>query len=111
MRSLAGANVVLLLVVGGLFAFFFFSSLYVQQILGYSPLEAGLAFLPVTAGIIIGAGLAQQLVKRIGVRTTGAIGMVIAAFGLYLFSRVDVDGSYLSDVLPGGDPAVDRAWA
>ena len=50
-RSLAGANAVLLLVVGGLFAFFFFSSLYVQQILGYSPLEAGLAFLPVTVGI------------------------------------------------------------
>jgi len=49
-RSLAGANTVLLLVVGGLFAFFFFSSLYVQQILGYSPLEAGLAFLPVTVG-------------------------------------------------------------
>ncbi len=71
-RSLAGANAVLLLVIGGLFAFFFFSSLYVQQILGYSPLEAGLAFLPVTAGIGIGAAIAQQLVKRIGVRTTAA---------------------------------------
>ena len=71
-RSLAGANAVLLLVVGGLFAFFFFSSLYVQQILGYSPLEAGLAFLPVTLGIGIGAGIAQQLVKRIGVRVTAA---------------------------------------
>jgi MFS family permease len=73
-RSLAGANTVLLLVVGGLFAFFFFASLYVQQILGYSPLEAGLAFLPVTAGIGIGAGIAQQLVKRIGVRTTAGSG-------------------------------------
>jgi EmrB/QacA subfamily drug resistance transporter len=103
-RSLAGANTVLLLVVGGLFAFFFFSSLYVQQILGYSPLEAGLAFLPVTAGIGIGAAIAQQLVKRIGVRTTGAAGMVIAAFGLYLFSGVDVDGTYLSDVLPAVIP-------
>jgi EmrB/QacA subfamily drug resistance transporter len=103
-RSLAGANIVLLLVVGGLFAFFFFSSLYVQQILGYSPLEAGLAFLPVTAGIGIGAGIAQQLVKRIGVRITAAIGMVIAAFGLYLFSGVSVDGTYLSDVLPAVIP-------
>ena len=56
--------------IGGLFAFFFFASLYVQQILGYSPLEAGLAFLPVTVGIGVGAGIAQQLVKRIGVRTT-----------------------------------------
>jgi EmrB/QacA subfamily drug resistance transporter len=103
-RSLAGANAVLLLVVGGLFAFFFFSSLYVQKILGYSPLEAGLAFLPVTAGIGIGAGIAQQLVKRIGVRTTAAIGMLIAAFGLYLFSRVSADGTYLSDVLPAVIP-------
>jgi EmrB/QacA subfamily drug resistance transporter len=103
-RSLAGANTVLLLVVGGLFAFFFFSSLYVQEILGYSPLEAGLAFLPVTVGIGIGAGIAQQLVKRIGVRTTGAIGMLIAAFGLYLFSGVSVDGTYLSDVLPAVIP-------
>ena len=73
-RSLAGANTVLLLVIGGLFAFFFFSSLYVQQILGYSPLEAGLAFLPVTVGIGLGAGIAQQLVKRIGVRTTARSG-------------------------------------
>jgi EmrB/QacA subfamily drug resistance transporter len=103
-RSLAGANAVLLLVVGGLFAFFFFSSLYVQQILGYSPLEAGLAFLPVTVGIGIGAGIAQQLVKRIGVRTTAAVGMIIAAFGLYLFSGLSADGTYLSDVLPAVIP-------
>jgi MFS family permease len=103
-RSLAGANTVLLLVVGGLFAFFFFASLYVQQILGYSPLEGGLAFLPVTAGIGIGAGIAQQLVKRIDVRTTAGLGMLIAAFGLYLFSGVEVDGSYLSDVLPAVIP-------
>ena len=103
-RSLAGANLILLLAIGGLFAFFYFSSLYVQQILGYSPLEAGLAFLPVTLGIAGGAGIAQQLVKRIGVRTTGAIGMLIAAFGLYLFSRVTIDGTYLSDVLPAVIP-------
>jgi predicted MFS family arabinose efflux permease len=103
-RSLAAANTVLLLVVGGLFAFFFFASLYVQQILGYSPLEAGLAFLPVTVGIGLGAGIAQQLVKRIGVRTTGAAGMLIAAFGLYLFSRASVDGTYVGDVLPAVIP-------
>jgi MFS family permease len=99
-RSLAGANIVLLLVVGGLFAFFFFSSLYVQRILGYSPLEAGLAFLPVTLGIGIGAGIAQQLVKRLGVRMTAVLGMLIAAVGLYLFSTVSSDGTYVSDVLP-----------
>ena len=99
-RSLAGANGVMLLAAGGLFAFFFFSTLYVQLILGYSPLEAGLAFLPIAIGIGVGAGLAGQLVKRIGVRTTTVIGMVMAAFGLWLFGQAPVDGSYLSDVLP-----------
>ena len=99
-RSLAGANLVLLVVIGGLFGFFFFSTLYVQQVLGYSPLEAGLAFLPVTIGIGAGAGIAQQLVKRLGVRATAVLGMLIAAFGLWLFSHVSSDGTYLSDVLP-----------
>ncbi len=55
-RTLAVADVVLLLVASGMFGMFFFASLYVQEILGYSPLKAGLAFLPVTAGIVIGAG-------------------------------------------------------
>ena len=67
-RTLAVADVVLLLVASGMFGMFFFASLYVQEILGYSPLQAGLAFLPVTAGIVIGAGIAQQLVARLGVR-------------------------------------------
>ena len=60
-RTLAVADLVLLLVASGMFGMFFFASLYVQDILGYSPLRAGLAFLPVTAGIVIGAGVAQQL--------------------------------------------------
>jgi EmrB/QacA subfamily drug resistance transporter len=99
-RSLAGANFVLLLVAGGLFAFFFFASLYVQQVLGYSPLKAGLAFVPITIGIGLGAGLAQQTVKRFGVRATSFVGMLIAAAGLYLMAGAAVDGSYVSDVLP-----------
>ncbi len=99
-RSLAGANAVMLLAAGGLFAFFFFSTLYVQLLLGYSPLEAGLAFLPIAICIGIGAGLAGQLVKRIGVRSTTVVGLVMAAFGLWLFSRAPVDGTYLSHVFP-----------
>ena len=99
-RSLAGADSVLFLVAGGLFAFFFFASLYVQEVLGYSPLEAGLAFLPITFGIGAGAGIAQQLVKRLGARTTATIGMLIAAIGLWWMSNASVGGSYLSDVLP-----------
>src|SRR5206468_1114491 len=65
-RSLTGANSAMVLVVSGMFAMFFFATLYVQEVLGYSPLKAGLAFLPVTAGIIAGAGLAQQIGGALG---------------------------------------------
>jgi EmrB/QacA subfamily drug resistance transporter len=101
MRSLSSSNFVMLLVAAGMFAMFFFASLYVQEILGYSPLTAGLAFLPVTAAIIVGAGLSQQLIKRLGVRIVGVGGMAIAALGLLLLSRVPVAGSYAADLLPG----------
>jgi EmrB/QacA subfamily drug resistance transporter len=100
-RSLTAANLVLFAVAGGLFANFFFSTLYVQNILGYSPIEAGFAFLPVAFGIGIGAGLAQQLVKRIGVRAVTIVGMLIAACGLFVLSRVPVDGTYVANLLPG----------
>ena len=100
-RSLTVANIVLLAVGGGLFANFFFASLYVQLILGYSPIEAGLAFLPVTVGIGIGAGLAQQLIKRFDVRWIAVAGMTIAAVGLFVLSLVPVDGTYLANLLPG----------
>jgi EmrB/QacA subfamily drug resistance transporter len=100
-RSLAVANFVLLLVAGGLFAMFFFASLYVQEILGFSPLKAGFAFLPVTAGIVVGSGTAQFLVRKLGVRQNTIAGMVLAAVGLFLLSGVPVDGSYASDLLPG----------
>ena len=95
-RTLATANVILFIVVGGLFGMFFFATLYVQQILGYSPLEAGFAFLPVTFGIIAGAGLSQQLIQRIGVKPTVLIGLTLAAVGLIvLAATTKVDGSYL----------------
>jgi EmrB/QacA subfamily drug resistance transporter len=95
-RTLATANGALFIVVGGLFGMFFFASLYVQRILGYSPLEAGLAFLPVTLGIIVGAGLSQQLIARLGVKPTVLGGMSLAAAGLIvLAATTKVDGSYL----------------
>jgi EmrB/QacA subfamily drug resistance transporter len=100
-RSLAVANFVLLLVAGGLFAMFFFASLYVQEILGFSPLKAGLAFLPVTAGIVLGSGTAQFLVRMVGVKQNTIAGMAIAAVGLFLLSMVPAHGSYASDLLPG----------
>jgi predicted MFS family arabinose efflux permease len=101
MRSLTGSNLAMLLVAAGMFAMFFFASIYVQEVLGYSALTAGLAFLPVTAGIIAGAGLSQQLIRRVGVRAVGITGMSIAALGLILLSRIPVAGSYLGDLLPG----------
>jgi EmrB/QacA subfamily drug resistance transporter len=101
MRSITGANAAMLLVAGGMFAMFFFASIYVQEVLGYSALRAGLAFLPVTAGIIAGAGLSQQLIRRVGVRAVGLTGMSIAAVGLIVLSRIPVHGTYLGDLLPG----------
>jgi len=101
MRSLTGSNLAMLLVAAGMFAMFFFATIYVQEVLGYSALSAGLAFLPVTAGIIVGAGLSQQLIRRVGVRAVGLSGMSIAAVGLIVLSRIPVAGTYLGDLLPG----------
>ena len=101
MRSITGSNAAMLLVAAGMFALFFFASIYVQEVLGYSALRAGLAFLPVTGGIVVGAGLSQQLIRRVGVRAVGLVGMCIAAVGLILLSRIPVAGTYLGDLLPG----------
>jgi EmrB/QacA subfamily drug resistance transporter len=101
MRSLAVANGAFLIVAGGLFAMFFFASLYLQNVLGYDALTTGLAFLPVTAGIAIGATIAQQLVQRVGVRPVLLTGMTVAALGLgELAATTSVDGTYLG-VLAG----------
>ena len=100
-RSITAANVVMLLVASGMFAMFFFASIYVQEVLGYSPLKAGFAFLPMTLGIVVGAGIAQQLVPRFGVRAVAVGGISLAAAGMALLTGVPVDGSYASDLLPG----------
>jgi MFS family permease len=70
-------------------------------VLGYSALEAGLAFLPFTAGIIIGAALSQTLVPKLGAREVPLIGMPMAIVGLLLFMRLEPDGTYVTDLLPG----------
>ena len=86
-RTIRSANVVMLLVAAGLFAMFYFNSLYFQRVLGYSPIEAGLAFVPFTLGIVIGAGLSQFLVRTIGARSVGIAGMLLGAVGMLLFLR------------------------
>jgi EmrB/QacA subfamily drug resistance transporter len=99
LRSLTGANVTSVLLAGSLFAMFFFVSLYMQQVLGYEPLKAGLAYLPLSAGIIVSAGVASQLVTRMGVKPVLVSGLVLVAAGLLWFSQVSPDGGYLSDIL------------
>ena len=87
-RSLTASNTAMLFVMSGLFAMFYFASLYVQDVLGYGPLKAGLAFLPVAAGIVIGAGLSQVAIKAMSARHVPLIGVVLAAGGLFLLARI-----------------------
>ena len=100
MRSLTGSNIAMLLVASGLFAMFYFASLYLQEILHYKPLKAGLAFLPFTAGIIIGAGASQALIRRIGIRAVTYIGLALGTVGLLYFARLPTHGTYLKDIFP-----------
>lgn len=100
-KTVRAANVAMFLVAAGLFATFYFNTLYLQRVLGFTALEAGLAFLPFTAGIIIGAGLSQKLVPALGAREVPLIGMGLAVVGMLLFLRLQPDGSYLTDFLPG----------
>jgi EmrB/QacA subfamily drug resistance transporter len=99
-RSLTTANLVMFLVASGLFAMFFFNTLYIQRVLGYGPLEAGLAFLPFTAGIMVSAGLASNFATRVGVRPIAAIGMLLTVGGMIWLAQLPVHGSYAADVLP-----------
>ncbi len=100
MRSLSGSNGAMLLVASGLFAMFYFASLYQQEILGYGPLKAGLAFVPFTLGIIVGAGASQALITRIGIRAVTYIGITMGTAGLLYFARLPTHGTYLIDLLP-----------
>ena len=99
-RSLLAANLAMFLAMSGMFAMFFFNTLYIQRVLGYGPLEAGLAFLPFTAGIMVSASIASQFAPRIGVRPVAAAGFLLTAVGLVLLTQLPVRGSYAANVLP-----------
>jgi EmrB/QacA subfamily drug resistance transporter len=99
-RSLLTANVSMFLAASAMFAMFFFNTLYLQRVLDYGPLKAGLAFLPFTAGIMVSAGLASQFAPRVGVRPVAAVGMLLTTGGLLLLTQLPVQGSYAADVLP-----------
>ena len=99
MRTLTGANVVGLLLGASLFAMFFFITLYMQQVLHYSPIHAGLSYLPLAVTIFLAAGFGGQFVTRFGFKPILATGMALIAGGLAWFSQVGVQGSFLSDIL------------
>jgi EmrB/QacA subfamily drug resistance transporter len=99
LRTLTGANAVGLLVGASLFSMFFFITLYLQQVLDYSPIEAGLAYVPLAITIIISSGVASQLVTRVGFKPVLAAGMAFIAAALAWFSQVSIDGRFATDVL------------
>ncbi|HEY7266326.1 MAG TPA: MFS transporter [Solirubrobacterales bacterium] len=98
-RTLTGANVVGLLLGASLFSMFYFISLYMQQVLGWSAIHAGLAYLPLAVTIIVAAGLGGQLVTRFGFKPILASGLAFVAVGLLWFSQVSVGGGLVSDIL------------
>ncbi|HEX7278570.1 MAG TPA: MFS transporter [Solirubrobacterales bacterium] len=99
LRTITGANVVGILVGASLFSMFFFISLYMQQVLGYSAIKAGLSYLPLAIAIILSAGIASGLVTKVGFKPILAAGMVFIATGLFWFSQISPDGTFLADIL------------
>ena len=100
-KGVAVADATQLVAAAGFLPMFFFLTLYMQTVLRYSPIQTGLAYLPLTAGFIVASGISSQLFARIGTKPVISVGAAIAAGGLYWLSRIPVDGSYATDILPG----------
>jgi predicted MFS family arabinose efflux permease len=100
-NGLGFSDVTQLIAFAGFLAMFFFLTLYMQNVLGYSPIQTGAAYLPLCFAIGISAGVSSQLLSRVGTRPVIVAGAVIAAGGMYWLSRIPVHGSYLADLLPG----------
>ncbi|HEY9411342.1 MAG TPA: MFS transporter [Jiangellaceae bacterium] len=98
-RNRSGSYVVMLLVGAALFSQFYFISLFVQGILQYSPVKAGLAFMPFTVGIVFGAGLASQLAQRLAPRVLAGSGLALATVGMFMFSQLEPTSAYWPDLL------------
>jgi EmrB/QacA subfamily drug resistance transporter len=101
LQTLTAANISMFILGTALFAMFLMLTLYMQQVLGYTPLKTGLAYLAVAGTAIIWANVAAQAVNRAGVKPALIFGMVMMTVGLLYFTRVSVGGSYLGDLLPG----------
>ena len=102
LRTLRAANLVIFLLYAAIFGFWFFQSLYMQGTLDFSALETGLAFVPMTLGVGLGATLAPRLARRIGARMVLVAGMISATAGEALLTGVSPGGTYMAQVLPGG---------
>jgi EmrB/QacA subfamily drug resistance transporter len=100
-NGLGYANVTQLVAFAGFLALFFYVTLYMQNVLGYSAIQTGLAYLPLCGIAVVGAGISSQLIGRIGTRPVIVTGALIGAGGLFLLSRIPVGGSYTADLLPG----------
>jgi EmrB/QacA subfamily drug resistance transporter len=100
-KGLAAADTTWMLGMAGFFAMFFFLTLYMQEVLHFSPIQAGAAYLPVTACLALASGVASQLFTRIGTRPVIVAGALLSAGGIYYLSRIPLHGSYVPDLLPG----------
>ena len=100
-KTVTGANIAGFILGTALFSMFLMLTLYMQQVLGYSPLKTGVAYIAVAGGSIVWAMVAQMLVTRVGVKPVLVTGMSLLTVGLLYFTQVSVDGSYLGDLLPG----------
>jgi len=100
-KGLAAADATQVIAMAGFYSMFFFLTLYMQNVLGFSQLQAGTAYLPATAGVAISSGIASQLFARVGTRPIIVAGALISAAAVYWLAQIPVDGSYLRDLLPG----------
>jgi EmrB/QacA subfamily drug resistance transporter len=100
-KTVAGANIAGFILGTTLFSMFLMLSLYMQQVLDYSPLDSGFAYIAVAGSSIVWAMVAQQLVTKVGVKPVLVTGMSLLTIGLLYFTQVSVEGSYLGDLLPG----------
>jgi predicted MFS family arabinose efflux permease len=100
-KGLASANATQLIAIAGFYTMFFFITLYMQNVLGYSQIQAGSAYLPVTLGVGVSAAVCSQLITRLGTRPVIVAGSLVASGAVYYLSRIPVHGSYPVDLLPG----------
>jgi len=91
----------MVIAMAGFYSMFFFVTLYMQNVLGYSQIQAGAAYVPTTFGVALASGIASQLFARTGTRPIIIAGALLGAGGVFWLSRIPVHGSYLSDLLPG----------